>query len=329
MAGRILTYIFGVILTLYMAVLYKSAGLVFVFYSELFIGSILLIINIIVFLNLEIQLKTEHVLRSDNQIKFEIIIKNKSIFQSGKISITLTCLDPYTMKKKKVTVEQFCAAQSCAEKKEEKNLYSFRDKDGGIISGKYVIFINKISVYDYLGIFKLTKNGKNKNRIECVVPVIEEKETETTDSSREESDNIINVNTSNDGDFSCVRQYRNGDRLNNIHWKLSSKNDEIYVKEFYDENEFCYCYYIETKPLSRKEIAGEFVKWFEAAAYVIGQGETILFLWYSPEQMCVKKVYVSNEEELYNALCEINVYEGKDKSVIIDMDMLMEMEKRV
>ena len=155
MAGRIFTFILSVLFTLYMSVLYNSNGFLFVFYAEILIGSMLFIMNMILFFKLKIKLETKPVINKCGRINFELVLENRSILPSGKILLTLNCLDPYNMKQKKVVVKQWCSA-----KRTERCSYSFRDDE--ILSGNYIVSVKKAGIYDYLGFFKLNKHMKNK-----------------------------------------------------------------------------------------------------------------------------------------------------------------------
>ena len=161
MAGRIFTFILSVLFTLYMSVLYNSNGFLFVFYAEILIGSMLFIMNMILFFKLKIKLETKPVINKCGRINFELVLENRSILPSGKILLTLNCLDPYNMKQKKVVVKQWCSA-----KRTERCSYSFRDDE--ILSGNYIVSVKKAGIYDYLGFFKLNKHMKNKSEAEDV-----------------------------------------------------------------------------------------------------------------------------------------------------------------
>lgn len=323
MTGRITTFILGMIFTLYIAVLYKSSGLLFLLYTEFFIGIVLFIIDFVIYAKINISLETDYTVCKDGQIGFNLNIENRSFFPSGRISIIIICTDSYTMKHKKFTIEQWCSGR----KKEIKKC-KFKGNDWDIMSGKYIISVKKVSVYDYLGFFRIVKRMGSKIGMTQIIPVTEGEEVKFTNTLCEEIDTIINVEKDKSGEFDHVREYIVGDKLRNIHWKLSSKSEDIYVKEFTDGFDSYYCYYIETRPLNRKEISKEFKRWDAAGSYAIEMGKKIVFIWYDPRQKDIKKAYVSNEEELFCALCEINVYEGIDKNLIVDMDMLMEMEKK-
>lgn len=84
-------------------------------------------------------------------------------------------------------------------------------------------------VYDFMGIFFIPVRIKNK--FECFVMPTEE-ETETLPEC--EKIPIVGYKPKSGGGFSDyyeLRGYQNGDSLKNIHWKLSTKLDELIVRE--------------------------------------------------------------------------------------------------
>lgn len=321
---RILTFIIGILGTLYMAILYKSTGLLFVFYAEILMGIIMFLIDLILFLKIKAKIIGSSSIDKDGQVRFELIIENKSILPGGKVSLELICTDAYTGKYKKVSIRQCCSGRSV-----EKHQYSFKEKDEDVLPGKYIVSIKKMSVYDYLGIFKITRYMKNENSE--MVLVAEDNDAEYADKVYAEATELKSIKKNSAGEFSNVREYRNGDKLNNIHWKISSKSDELYVKEFADGSKNYHYYYIETRPLNRNEIAEQFQKWIAVGNKVVENGDILVFIWYDPETKYVERSSVSNEDELFEALCRINVFESKRrserKSLIVDKDMLIEMSQ--
>ena len=100
--------------------------------------------------------------------------------------------------------------------------------DIGLVS----INIEKIILHDYLSIIKKEINTS----LEASVPVLP-KERNIGDfppavpkdgpDEFTESENIGNISS----DVKEIREYRPGDRLQRIHWKLSAKLDDLFVKE--------------------------------------------------------------------------------------------------
>lgn len=98
--------------------------------------------------------------------------------------------------------------------------------------GLYEAGVSQLTGYDYLHLFRFQKNLDSSAQI-CVLPDSEPREerhealySEGFDEF-EESGKSGNVSSN----VTDIREYRPGDRLQKIHWKLSSKIDKLMVKE--------------------------------------------------------------------------------------------------
>ncbi len=100
--------------------------------------------------------------------------------------------------------------------------------------GHYVFALDKMRIYDLTGLFYFTKKG-NAREYALVLPepsaipvVLGERirnffgDADTFDDLRPGYDPSETFD---------VRQFRNGDRLQSVHWKLSAKSNELMVKE--------------------------------------------------------------------------------------------------
>lgn len=91
-----------------------------------------------------------------------------------------------------------------------------------------------IDIYDPLRIFRF-RTGKNICTEIAVMPEIHEVNGAISYTDREsEESSVFSENTAGDdpSEIFDLRDYINGDKLNRIHWKLSSKKDELIVKEY-------------------------------------------------------------------------------------------------
>ncbi len=91
-----------------------------------------------------------------------------------------------------------------------------------------------ISIYDPLRIFKF-KTGKNITAEIAVMPEIHEVNGAISFTDREsEESSVFSENNAGDdpSEVFDLREYAVGDKINRIHWKLSSKKDELIVKEY-------------------------------------------------------------------------------------------------
>ncbi|MCL2109560.1 MAG: DUF58 domain-containing protein [Oscillospiraceae bacterium] len=96
--------------------------------------------------------------------------------------------------------------------------------------GEYVIRIYELWVYDVMKLFRLRKKFDIQIRTVILprekLPNDSGKETET---ESESPASRITAHRSNM--FSSLREYREGDSIRHIHWKLSAKQDEIIIKQ--------------------------------------------------------------------------------------------------
>ncbi len=101
-------------------------------------------------------------------------------------------------------------------------------------AGNYEITLNKLRVYEITGLLygkmKIISSGKIQvmPRIHDVIVRLTSAvknfhgETEVYDEHNSGQDN---------SEIFDIREYRNGDRLQNVHWKMTAKQDELMVKE--------------------------------------------------------------------------------------------------
>lgn len=102
--------------------------------------------------------------------------------------------------------------------------------------GSYTARIDKITVYDPLRIIRLSRREKSEStlvflprriRLGELVPVTES----------EQSMVQLSHSTGEKDDFSHVRGYLPGDIIQQIHWKLTAKADELMIKQYEEINE--------------------------------------------------------------------------------------------
>ena len=96
--------------------------------------------------------------------------------------------------------------------------------------GEYTIRIYEICVYDLLKLFKLRRKLNITARLIILprekTPVDSGQETET---DVESPASVITNHRSNV--FNSLREYREGDSIRSVHWKLTAKQDELVIKQ--------------------------------------------------------------------------------------------------
>lgn len=107
--------------------------------------------------------------------------------------------------------------------------------------GKYCFSVKKIEVEGILGICKSRSKAKEKRLtpkayLYCfpenllINPMEEKKRNSRQDDGMEDLDDSHGIGMDS-SEVSGIRAYVPGDRIKDIHWKLSAKRDEVYIRE--------------------------------------------------------------------------------------------------
>lgn len=101
-------------------------------------------------------------------------------------------------------------------------------------TGTYRLRLKRVRIYDFTGMFSGKKRGKSEARI-LVMPRLHDIPVRLSQTVRNfygEADVYDEHTPGHDNsELFAVREYRKGDRLQNIHWKLTAKQDDLMVKE--------------------------------------------------------------------------------------------------
>jgi len=100
--------------------------------------------------------------------------------------------------------------------------------------GNYELAVKKVRIYDYLGLFYLTKRMK-KTANAMVLPEIHEIPVKVGDRIRNYTGETEAFDELRPGfepsETFGVREFRPGDKLPRVHWKLSAKVDDLMIRE--------------------------------------------------------------------------------------------------
>ena len=100
--------------------------------------------------------------------------------------------------------------------------------------GSYEISLKKIRIYDLTGLFYIQKKIKGNTPVQ-VFPHMQEVGVYLTEAVRNFFGDAEVYDDFRPGDDHSelfqIRQFQNGDKIQSVHWKLSAKLDDLYVKE--------------------------------------------------------------------------------------------------
>lgn len=104
----------------------------------------------------------------------------------------------------------------------------------GAHCGTVIYRLKKITVYDHSGFFRMTRRTGLSAELN-VMPEIAASSVVVTERARHfmgEADVYDPVKPGHDvSEVVAVRPFRNGDKIQNIHWKLSARTEELMVRE--------------------------------------------------------------------------------------------------
>lgn len=225
---KIVLYIAGVIYTTYVAVMHEETILVTLLLFELIFPFFLFIINLILFFNIKVTLYIPIPIAEKNEeTTFYMQVENRFFIPIHRLIATIYIQNTLTHQKIKMRVSGNAASRQTT---------SFPIQLEGASCGKLSLCIKKVRLYDYMGLFFLTKHCKNTEKEFSILPELYELKINVSEYTREflvESDAYDSQKSGNDpSEVFQIRDYRDGDRMQAVHWKRSASRDTLMVKEY-------------------------------------------------------------------------------------------------
>ncbi len=90
--------------------------------------------------------------------------------------------------------------------------------------GRYSAGVDKIVIYDLLGLFQHTIDNPNRHEVSVLPRIFDITRIDLDNVSVQESRKAFRPIVTDDMDYAGVREYSWGDPLKTIHWKLSARN---------------------------------------------------------------------------------------------------------
>ncbi len=225
-----------VIMKILFAVLIVISGIFYVMYLwdfALVLFVVMLAMPVLMFIfgymakkriNVEFSLKERSVMKNQ-EFPVKLNIENESIFPIGKAEAVVEYYNVFNNQ-----IHSFRLLLPIQAKNDQSVSFRISSKFCGIVK----IRCAYINIFDPLRLFKF-KVGKNIGTEIAVVPEGHDiaGTVSYTDRINEESNKFSDIQSGDDpSEVFDLRGYIAGDKLNRIHWKLSSKKDEFIVKEY-------------------------------------------------------------------------------------------------
>ena len=206
---------------LYLVIRNTLFGAIFFSAVVMLILSIIIAKIIINGISIQIDIEKKSIERG-NKLYFNIRTINKTIFPSNKLYVKLKINNAFFDGKEE------CYVNIPASIRGEDIICSDVKCD---YVGNINIEATQLIIMDYLGLVKYTKEISREANV-LVMPMDINYSISMDNALIEADEGDKKANTLDSSEIKGIREYKEGDTLHRIHWKLSSKFDELMVKEF-------------------------------------------------------------------------------------------------
>ncbi len=302
---NIIIYLLGILLTLYTTIIYGSSAIYMLFWVEI----VWLVVNLILlgyqWKNVSFKLRFPlTVVEKDQQVRLEGIINNK-----GNLPVLASriYLRYRVFGKKKAC--QF-ALHGFAPAHRETVLESQLEV---LSSGSYFFDQAQVRLYDPLRIIYIKKRIRQHERLD-VLPEIFSAVIAVSEPIRHfagDSDIYDSLHGGNDAsEMFQIRNFREGDKVKDIHWKLSAKGEEWVVRENSQPLACAVVLFLDFSAEKRQKQQMFYINGLISLAasisFTLAEVECPHFVaWFSKKENDIVRIRVDNEESLYLFLASI------------------------
>ncbi len=171
------------------------------------------------------------------------------------------------------------------------------------------ISLKGILVCYYLKLFSLRKKRKGELKVAVLPYFYELPENEISYSHTRivESDYYSPYKSGDDpSEVFSIREYREGDRPQRIHWKLSRKQDQLMIKEFSDPLNCSVLLFVDLSIQKEDNVLTFMDSLLESALSLsytfLSKGQMHYFSWYDEGHGVCKRIRVVQEKDLFEAV---------------------------
>lgn len=301
------------IITLYagvLAILYARVQMLYVFIALICFPMILLIVLYYNRKKLRVQLQSNVTIANiGEEIKGRLVIENTSFLPIASIKAIIEFENMYLKRVEKQVIQFGVLGKST-----QKIGFQFDSTHTGVIR----VQIERSRMYDYLRLFSIRLKQEESMEIK-ILPELYDTGEYTSGSRNDwiQSNEYSKVKAGDDSsEVFSIREYRPGDKLHRVHWKVSSKRDEILVKEYSLPIIHTVAIFVE---LSYEQEPGNLAEYMDAFLAAINAMSYTLLLnhcphcisWYDTLKQERKTIQIQELEELYGGieqLLEANIY---------------------
>jgi len=283
-----------------LSILYNKYYMTIIFFTVLLMSFILFGLLSYIYGRVKAELVSAvHIVNKGEAIPISVQLNNPTIFPISHFRVYITYRNAYSK-------EQFKKEFVISLDGKTKAFITFHIFSQ--YTGNLIITLKAIRIYDFLKIFSLKKNLKGEIRA-AVMPSYYELmgNFEHHQSRLIESDTYSPYKSGDDpSEVFAIREYREGDRLQRIHWKLSRKQGQLMIKEFSDPLNCSVLLLVNLCVPSGEHVLSFLDAILESALSLsytfLTKGQLHYFSWYDSSQGCCMRVRVAQDKDLFEAV---------------------------
>lgn len=246
--------------------------------------------------NLNVQIP---VVEKNEEFPVEVWMENTGMIPIPRVRIRLISDTDYAGKNEKRSL-----VSGIGRKKRERR----KEKYTMQYAGRYYFYMAEIRVYDALRLFSRKVTVQDDSTFVNVLPSIKELPLEVDPKTKQympDSDDYAEDRKGDDiSEIYAIRDYRPGDSMKSIHWKMSARMDHWMVKEFSFPQGVQILLLLDLYTLNPRSLGEEqmdrLLGSFASLSYTMAQkGLSHVAAWYDDASGELKRCRIENEEGTY------------------------------
>lgn len=290
----ILNFLLVMGITIYIAFMYQRAIMMLLFYVEaaLFVVALISLLFRCFRIRGYVEVPVGIAERGRESL-VKLIITNRCILPATKMKAMVVVKDVMRGRKKKYRMTMPAVPKGESEYIQSVSFYG---------TGSYEVFLSKLQIYDVTGL--LCHNVRMKKRgLVQVLPELHDVPVRLTLATKNfygEADVYEENRPGHDNsEIFQVREYREGDRLQNVHWKLTAKQDDLMVKDYSMPKACPVILFLSYQPGKRRRLLWFLETVASLSFSIMDAGCPHYVVWYDGSELDVVRVRVDDEESLF------------------------------
>lgn len=311
MWGRKFVYILLVLITSYIALMYESPvpGVFLAF--ELLLPIVLFAITW--YQARSVNVKIGHGLQvadCEEKIEIPLCFQNAAYLPVTDASVRVTVSNALDGEKESYDVNLRAPAKT-----QVTVPFTFSSTYCGVIT----VSFDKVVVYDYLRLFQRKKKLSMKQ--ECIVmPHLLDLQVSVTDACRTYDSDSEEYDKHNAGDDPAeiyqIREFRQGDKMSRVHWKMTARLDEMMIKELSRPISDSVGIFLDLRYQTIDEIQSVYDLCYSLSAALCMQECNHRIIWYSQEgEGCFEEHLVKEMDDITAVMSKLLVSAKKTESL--------------